>query len=148
MWPDAQGARIVVAEDDPAVLDLIVTRLSIAGYEPSFARDGRQALDVLRQVRPRALLLDINMPGLDGFGVLDAMRRSSDLQAVQTLVLTARHAPEDVRRAIGLGARDYLAKPFKDEALLARVARLVRPRRAAPPSVAPASSPEDLTWID
>jgi two-component system OmpR family response regulator len=74
------------------------------------------------------MILDINMPELDGFGVLEALGQDAGLTPI--LVLTARHAAEDVRRAIGLGAKDYLAKPFSESQLLARVARLLRtPRR-------------------
>ena len=71
------------------------------------------------------MVLDINMPMLDGFGVLEYMRAQSLTEKTPTLVLTARNSPEDVTRAIRLGARDYLSKPFKDEQLIARVGRLL-----------------------
>jgi len=76
-------------------------------------------------------VLDINMPRLDGFGLLRKMRQEG--LNVPTMVLTARNQPDDVRQAITLGARDFLAKPFKDEQLLQRVGRLLRraPGRAA-----------------
>jgi two-component system OmpR family response regulator len=118
--------RILLVEDDPMVLELLQTRLEIAGYQTFLARDGVQALNVMAEVKPVAMVLDINMPRLDGFGVLNKMRESGAIARVSTMVLTARNKPDDVRQAIALGARDYLAKPFKDEVLLARVARLVR----------------------
>jgi two-component system OmpR family response regulator len=72
------------------------------------------------------MILDLNMPNLDGFGVLaDINRRPLDRQP-PVLVLTARNAAADVQRRLSLGASDYLAKPFKDAVLLARLARLVR----------------------
>lgn len=131
-----QRPRILVVEDEPMVLELIVTRLELGGYQCFSARDGYQGLGRLREVRPAGLVLDINMPGLDGFGVLQRMQGDPEIGRTPTMVLTARNQPDDVSRAIGLGARDYLAKPFRDEQLLARVARLIR--KAAP---APAARP-------
>jgi two-component system OmpR family response regulator len=120
--------RILIAEDDAGIRDIIRTRLHMAGYEVETARNGVVALSKLSTWRPAAMILDINMPELDGFGVLEALGQDAGLTPI--LVLTARHAAEDVRRAIGLGAKDYLAKPFSESQLLARVARLLRtPRR-------------------
>jgi len=77
-------------------------------------------------------VLDINMPVLDGLSVLEALKAGGCLFPV--LVLTARHARDDVRRAVSLGAKDYLTKPFTEAQLLARVARLLRAPVPAPPS--------------
>ena len=129
--------RIFVAEDDPATLELIITRLSVAGYEVTFARDGRQAVNSILANRPDAAILDVNMPLLDGFGVMRTLRdRSPASSRMPIMVLTARNSPEDVKRAIQLGARDFLSKPFKDAHLLERVGRLLRaPTVAARPPV-------------
>jgi two-component system OmpR family response regulator len=128
------NARILIAEDDAGIRDIIRTRLQMAGYVVETARNGVVALSKLSTWRPAAMILDINMPELDGFGVLEALGPDAGLTPI--LVLTARHAAEDVRRAIGLGAKDYLAKPFSESQLLARVARLLRtPRRPEPPFV-------------
>ena len=118
--------RILVVEDDPAVLQLIVTRLAIAGYTTFQARNGQEAIRRIAEVMPAAMVLDINMPLVDGFEVLNQMHRNGQTNDIAVLVLTARNQPRDVREAIALGARDYLAKPFKDQQLLARVARLFR----------------------
>jgi DNA-binding response OmpR family regulator len=132
--------RVLVVEDDQIILDLITTRLDIAGYDTYFARDGFEGLKRLHELRPSALVLDLNMPRLDGFGLLRKMRQEG--LNVPTMVLTARNQPDDVRQAIGLGARDFLAKPFKDEQLLQRVGRLLRratgrPDKALPPAESP-----------
>lgn len=121
--------RVLVVDDDPAVLELILTRLDLAGYQTSFGRDGFEALTLLQEMRPAALVLDINMPRMDGFGVLKVMRQTNAANRVATMVLTARNQQDDVRQAIALGARDFLAKPFDDQLLLTRVARLLRPPR-------------------
>lgn len=131
---ETRPRRVLVVEDDPFLLELITTRLALAGFDPRPAKDGNVALQRLIEFRPEAMVLDINMPMLDGFGVLEYMRAQSLTEKTPTLVLTARNSPEDVTRAIRLGARDYLSKPFKDEQLIARVGRLlVRSRTSSAP---------------
>jgi DNA-binding response OmpR family regulator len=127
-------SRILVAEDDAGVRDLIRTRLDTAGYEVQTAHNGVEALDWIRGVHFDAVILDINMPEMDGFEVLAAMGSVSSVR-IPVLVLTARHAAADVQRAISLGAKDYLAKPFNEVQLQARVARLLRPSLSAPTAV-------------
>lgn len=119
--------RILVAEDDAGIRDVIRTRLEMAGYETHTARTGVEALKRVHELKPQGLVLDINMPELDGFGVLTALKARPELRFPPTLMLTARHTPDDIRRAVGLGAKDYLTKPFSENQLLARVARLLRP---------------------
>jgi CheY-like chemotaxis protein len=118
--------KVLIVDDEPGVLEIIVTRLAIAGYTTFQARNGQEATRRLAEVTPNAMLLDINMPLVDGFEVLSQMQRNGQTKDVAVMVLTARNQPQDVRRAIALGARDFLAKPFKDALLLNRVARLVR----------------------
>jgi two-component system OmpR family response regulator len=129
-----------VVEDDPMIRELIVTRLELGGYQTFTASDGFQGLTSLAEVRPAALILDINMPRLDGFGVLRKMAETGAIARTPTMVLTARNQPDDVRTAISLGARDFLAKPFRDEQLLARVARLLR-KVSAPAAARPPAAP-------
>jgi two-component system OmpR family response regulator len=121
---------LLVAEDDQGVRDLIRVRLTSAGYDVQVAYNGREAVDHIRASKPDGVVLDINMPVMDGFEVLQRLRDEGGGGDPPVLILTARHAAEDVRRAIGLGAKDYLTKPFNDGQLLARVARLLRPRLA------------------
>jgi DNA-binding response OmpR family regulator len=127
--------RILVAEDDQGIRELIRARLTTAGYDTHTAHNGREALHRLRDLKPDGLILDINMPEVDGFGVLEALKTDEALKYIPVLVLTARHGADDVKRAVGLGAKDFLSKPFNDGQLMARVARLLR-RPIAP--VAPA----------
>ena len=123
--------RIVVADDTEQIVDLVVTRLELAGYQTFVARDGFAALQVISDVAPHGVVLDIGMPGRDGFQVLQAMKANPKTSAIPVLMLTARNAQADVRRAIACGARDYPAKPFDDQVLLARVAKLLRRRPTA-----------------
>jgi len=129
---EIRAPRILIAEDDEAILDLLVTRLRIAGYHTTQEKDGYAALEAIRRAPPSACILDVNMPRLDGFQVLKRLRAEPMTAHVPVLILTARRAPDDIKTAIRLGATDYLSKPFNDEQLLARVARLLR-RRSPPP---------------
>lgn len=131
---------VFVAEDDAGVRELVRTRLENAGYHTRWAGNGHDAYEQCRRARPDAIVLDVNMPGLDGFGLLERWRRVGG-ELPPTLMLTARHCAEDVRRALALGARDFLTKPFDDQKLLTRVARLLRP-------VKPVSVPgPDSVWL-
>ena len=125
--PDT-GPSIVVVDDESAILDLIVTQLQRAGYRTNTARDGVEALAVISATSPRGVVLDVGMPNMDGFGVLRALRNDPKMAATPVLVLTARNAVDDVQKAMALGARDFMTKPFDGPRLMARVARLVRPR--------------------
>jgi two-component system OmpR family response regulator len=121
---------ILIVEDDAGVRDLIRTRLSVAGYDAHTAHNGVEAMVRLGSLLPDAMILDINMPEMDGFKVLEALRTDRTGPGMPVLVLTARHAAEDVKRALDLGAKDYLGKPFNENQLMLRIARLLRPQVA------------------
>lgn len=134
MEPRSDGERVLIVEDDPAIRDLLHTRLSLAGYRSQHVSSGWTALLVMQDFRPDAVILDINMPGLDGFGVLETKRARGAIRDIPVMVLTARSAADDIRKALALGAKDYLAKPFEDKQMLMRVRRLVRMKRQPPPA--------------
>ncbi|HEU5162503.1 MAG TPA: response regulator, partial [Thermoanaerobaculia bacterium] len=89
------------------------------------AADGREALERARALVPDAMILDVNMPYLDGFEVLAAMRNESALQDVPVIILTSVQQESDVVRGFALGADDYVVKPFNPMELLARLRRIV-----------------------
>ena len=136
---------MLVVDDDLMMRELLTTRLAIAGYETFQARDGHEALKLIVEVRPAAMVLDINMPELDGFGVLEHLNTMGLIDSLRVMVLTARNQAADVRRALDLGARDFLTKPFSDAQFLARTARLLRgvPRDAT--AAGPSSPDAKLT---
>lgn len=119
------GGRVpvLVADDDPTVMDLVRTALGNFGMEVHAAADGPAALDALRRIRPRAAVLDVNMPGMDGYEVLAAVR--AEQLPVRVLLLTARQQESDVLRGFALGADDYMVKPFSPMELVARLKRLL-----------------------
>ena len=116
--------RILVADDDEAVCDTVEDALHLAGYLTMRARDGQMALDRIRSDRPDLVILDVNMPKLDGFEVLRKMRSLSI--TTPAILLTARHEREDAVTGLKLGADDYVKKPFGLEELLLRVAAVLR----------------------
>jgi DNA-binding response OmpR family regulator len=134
----ANRLSIFLAEDDELIRELVRTRLELAGYHTRWASNGPEAMAQCNLVKPDALILDINLPGLDGLSIL-ARWKERGVTPPPTLMLTARHNAADVKEAIALGAKDYLTKPFNDAVLLSRVARLVR---SVTPRVAPLPSPE------
>lgn len=125
------SGRILVVDDSEAIRDLLAIRLSVLGYTVQTVRDGAAALERHTEFRPDAMIVDISMPRLDGFGFLESLGSEKVFQT-PTLMLTARHAQQDVRRAVALGARDFLAKPFEEHQLFRRIARLMRRPRELP----------------
>ncbi len=125
--------RILVVDDEPPIVDLLVYNLKRAGYGVLVARDGEEALVVARRELPDLVILDLMLPALDGLEVCRTLRRECD---VPIIMLTARDA--EVERVVGLelGADDYIVKPFSVRELVARVRSVLR--RAAP---RPAESP-------
>ena len=113
---------MVIAADDPTVLAMVRTALQNSGMDCRTAVDGPSALDLIRKDRPHAAVLDVNMPGMDGYEVLSALR--SDRVPVRILLLTARQREGDVLRGFALGADDYVVKPFSPMELVARLKRL------------------------
>lgn len=132
---------ILIVDDDEHIRDLLRTRLELDGLHTVCANDGIEGMITLASHRPAAMLLDVSMPRMDGFQMLEALKRTRRVPP-PTLMLTARNAADDVRRAIALGAKDYLAKPFNDQLLLRRVRRLLRAPAPAP-EPSPAQAQQD-----
>jgi CheY-like chemotaxis protein len=123
-WPKANGrAEVVVADDDPIVLSLIRTALQNFGMSCHTAGSGQEALQMVRDLKPQAAVLDVNMPGMDGYEVLSAIR--DEEHPVRVLLLTARQQENDILRGFTLGADDYVVKPFSPVELTARLKRLL-----------------------
>jgi DNA-binding response OmpR family regulator len=124
--------KVLVADDDADLLELIAFTLTQAGYLVIRAADGPGAVRRFAEESADLVVLDVNMPGLSGFQVCEAIRARS---RVPVMMLTVRGEEEDLVRALGLGADDYLTKPFSPRTLLARIQALMR--RAGMESSAP-----------
>ena len=118
---------VLVVDDDPAIQRTLAIGLRARGYHVLPARDGRTAVEAVREDDPDVVLLDLGLPDLSGVDVLRRVRRHSQ---VPVIVLSARHGSDDKVEALDVGADDYVTKPFGMDELLARVRAAVR--RAAP----------------
>ena len=120
--------RILVADDDEAICDTVEDALHLARYTTIRARNGQEALDQIRKQRPDLAILDVNMPKLNGFELVQKLRTLGIDTPI--IFLTARHNREDVVSGLKIGADDYVKKPFGIEELLLRVSVILR--RLAP----------------
>ena len=122
---------ILIADDRPSSRELLRLVLERAGYEVLEAADGEQAVDRARSANPDLILLDLQMPGLDGYGVLAALRNEPRFEHLPILALTASAMRGDREKIMEAGFTDYLAKPAGPELLRDTVARLLRDAVAA-----------------
>ena len=117
---------MLVVEDDPITASLLTHRFSRSGFEVEHHDNGLRGLEAIRRTLPDLVILDIRLPGMDGFEILSRMNDEGVTQDVRTIVLTGLGRESDVARAFALGADDYLVKPFSPVELTARALRLVR----------------------
>jgi DNA-binding response OmpR family regulator len=119
-------ATVLLVDDDPKIRDLLRLYVEREGHRALFAADGETALDTALRARPDLVVLDVMLPGLDGFEVSRRIRDASD---VPILLLTARSGEGDKVIGLDMGADDYVIKPFSPRELMARVRALLRRRR-------------------
>ncbi len=122
---ESAKVRIVVADDDRDILDLVVFKLSQAGYEVMGVSDGLAALAAIEAEPPRLAILDVMMPGLSGLDVLRKIRANEAIKGLDIILLTARARDSDVDAGFATGATDYVIKPFSPRELLHRVNALL-----------------------
>ena len=112
-------ARVLIVDDEPDILLMLRVSLEASGYETGLAADGDVALQRVREEPFDLILLDVMMPVLDGWGVLEALQRETEPPPV--IVLSAKSAARDIERAMELGATEYITKPFEIDALITRI---------------------------
>jgi two-component system KDP operon response regulator KdpE len=123
------ATSVLVVEDDRNIVDLLQTNLLVRGFAVTVSRTGAEALDHIRNEPVDLVLLDLMLPGLDGFDLCREIRAEFE---VGIIVVSARRGEQDKVRALNLGADDYLTKPFGVDELLARITALLRRSRAVP----------------
>jgi CheY-like chemotaxis protein len=125
--------RILIVDDHPLNLKLAADVLSLAGYQVSTAANAEQALTLLHEVRPDAILMDLAMPGMDGLALTRLLRNDSRLARVPIIALTASAMKGDDARALDAGCNGYITKPIDTRTLPKQVAAYIeastRPRR-------------------
>ena len=102
--------KILIIEDEEIVLGLLQKKLSQEGYEVSVARDGEEGLKKMREIKPDIVLLDIIMPKMSGFEVMEEMQKDSGLKKIPVIVVSNSGQPVEIDKARGLGAKDWLIK--------------------------------------
>ena len=117
-------ARLLIVDDEPNIVELLSVSLRYAGFEVATAKSGQEAVRVARTYQPDLLVLDVMMPGMDGFDVVRRLR--TDGQRVPVLFLTARDSTEDKISGLTLGGDDYVTKPFSLEEVIARIRAILR----------------------
>lgn len=115
--------RILIVDDEPKIVRILAANLKSAGYETHSAPNGKEALRLLELTDPDLVILDVMMPEMDGFAVLERMRGFSETPVI---LLTARDQSEDKVRGLNMGADDYLTKPFAIDEVFARVGAVLR----------------------
>ncbi|HEU0028541.1 MAG TPA: response regulator [Ktedonobacterales bacterium] len=124
--PTAPPPTVLVIEDDAAVARMLAETLEVEGYTPLVARTGEEGVALATREVPQLILLDLMLPGIDGFETLDAIRGTARTAHIPVLVVSARHDTDVVLRAFGSRVDDYIKKPFDGAELMARVGAQLR----------------------
>src|SRR5262245_35209510 len=123
--------KVLLVDDEDSLRKVLKDLLERDGYEVAEARDGVQALDQVDRVGPDVIVLDLNLPALDGYGVLSQLRSRPATAGIPVIVLTAKGDEDNEVRVFELGADDFLQKPFRARALSARLEAVLGRRRPA-----------------
>jgi DNA-binding response OmpR family regulator len=118
--------KIVVIEDEPDILDVLQYQLARERFNVKGVRDGEQGLQVVRAEEPDVVVLDIMLPGMDGIEVCRRLKSDPATQSIPVVMITARGEDSDIVVGLGVGADDYLAKPFSPKVLIARIKAVLR----------------------
>ena len=119
-----KSEKVLVVDDEAGIRELLSDVLGMSGYQVTTAEDGLRAFAHLRNEKYDIVIADVNMPKLDGYGLIERMRESGDQTPV--ILLTARGDNKDVSKGLSLGADDYVAKPFSFDVLVQRIAAVLR----------------------
>lgn len=119
--------KILIADDEPNILVSLEFLMKREGHQVVLARDGLEALSLIRSEHPALVLLDVMMPGKSGFEVCQAVRADESLGGIKILMLSARGRDTDIAQGLGVGADGYMTKPFSTRELAARVRAMLGP---------------------
>ena len=121
-----KGRKVIVIEDEPDIQEIILHNLLRDGYQVEATSNGEKGLELVRRIEPDLVLLDLMLPGLDGVEVCRRMKADPRTQAVSIIMVTARGEESDIVLGLGLGADDYVTKPFSPRELMERVKAVLR----------------------
>jgi two-component system response regulator MprA len=120
----APPRRVMIVEDDPAIADML-SKMLVRFYDVRVVNDGGAAIDAATAFRPDVILLDVNLPNMDGFAIAQGLKGTPDLGRVPIIFLTAQDRSLDVVKGIQVGAKHYITKPFKIDDVIKKVRRLI-----------------------
>jgi DNA-binding response OmpR family regulator len=133
MSRDAMPDTVLLVEDESDVVDLLRYNLNKGGFSVLIAEDGLVGLEMARKNRPEIIVLDLMLPGMDGYSVCRALKKDPDTELLPILMLTARGEPSERVRGLEIGADDYVTKPFSPRELVLRIQALLRRTRPKVP---------------
>ena len=113
--------KVLVVDDEPNILKSLEFLISRAGFDVELAKDGNEALNALQGPPPDLIILDVMMPGFDGYEICERIRSMDDWKTTKVVMLTARGQKTEMERALSVGADEFVAKPFSTRELVAKV---------------------------
>jgi DNA-binding response OmpR family regulator len=122
--PPPPPRRVMIVEDDPAIADML-SKMLVRFYDVRVVNDGGLAISTAIDYRPDVILLDVNLPNMDGFAIAQGMKGTPELGRIPIIFLTAQDRSLDVVKGIQVGAKHYITKPFKIDDVIKKVKRLI-----------------------
>lgn len=117
--------KILIVDDEPNIVMTLEYTFKKSNYEVFIARDGQEALDILKTNFPDIIILDIMMPMVDGFATLEQIRKDENLQHTKVMFLSAKNKESDIEKGLALGADAYMTKPFSIKKVVEKVEELL-----------------------
>ena len=117
--------KILIVDDEPNIVMTLEYTFKKSNYEVFIARDGQEALDILKTNYPDVIILDIMMPMVDGFATLEQIRKDANLQHTKVMFLSAKNKESDIEKGLALGADAYMTKPFSIKKVVEKVEELL-----------------------
>jgi len=117
--------KILIVDDEPNIVMALEYTFKKNNYEVFIARDGQEALDILKNNFPDVIILDIMMPMVDGFATLEQIRKDANLQHTKVMFLSAKNKESDIEKGLALGADAYMTKPFSIKKVVEKVEELL-----------------------
>lgn len=127
--------RVLIVDDNQDAIHILSAVLKRGGYAVSVAKNGAEAVEIVRQENPALILLDVMMPKMDGFEVCQEIKGSEETSGIPILMITARKDPESRKRGLEVGASEYLVKPIHPAEVLRKVQEYLGDDRSSPPSL-------------